>query len=192
VSGDPRPIIEGADGEPLLLAPEGFAQAHERLNRVLVSTVVDRARCAGRKVLELFAGAGNFTVALARAAKKVSAVELDGRAVAALRENVARRALHEVSARECTAEEAAASHKSFDVVVMDPPRAGAAGVIEAFSTHAPRRLVYVSCEPATFGRDAGRLLDRGMELESIDAFEMFPQTPHVELVAAFSAKRGRP
>jgi 23S rRNA (uracil1939-C5)-methyltransferase len=187
-SGDPRPVFDGADGAPIVLAPEGFAQANEKLNHELVRTVVERARCEGKKVLELFAGAGNFTVAIARAAKKVSAVELDGRAVRALRDNLAARAITNVAARESAADEAAASHKSWDVVVLDPPRQGAAEVVAALVQELPKRVVYVSCEPATFARDAQRLCERGMRLESLDAFEMFPQTPHVELVGVFSSR----
>lgn len=188
VSGDPRPVYCGADGAPMVLAPEGFAQANEALNGALVQTVVDRAACTNKKVLELFAGAGNFTVALARVAKKVSAVERDARAVRAMRENVAARGLNNVACRESAAEVAAACHRSWDVVVLDPPRSGASEVISVLLDDPPKRLVYVSCEPATFGRDASRLERNGLRLESLDAFEMFPQTPHVELVGVFSKR----
>ena len=191
-SGDPRPVVRGADGADIVLAPEGFAQANEQLNHELVRTVVERARCDGKKVLELFAGAGNFTVALAPVAKKISAVELDARAVRALQENLAARSIANVSARECPAEVAAATHRSSDIIVLDPPRQGASEVIAALVTDLPRRLVYVSCEPATFSRDAQRLIAAGMRLDSLDAFEMFPQTPHVELVAVFSTGGARP
>jgi 23S rRNA (uracil1939-C5)-methyltransferase len=191
VSGDPRPVFRGADGAPVVLAPEGFAQANEGLNAALVATVVERAKCANKKVLELFAGAGNFTVALARVAKKVSAVELDARAVRAMRDNVAARGLDNVACRESPADVAAAGHRSWDIVVLDPPRAGASEVVSVLADDPPKRLIYVSCEPATFGRDASRLEAKGLKLESLDAFEMFPQTPHVELVGVFSSRTAK-
>ncbi|MFO0560407.1 MAG: RsmD family RNA methyltransferase [Polyangiales bacterium] len=191
VSGDPRPVFRGADGAPVVLAPEGFAQANEALNSALVQTVVERAKCANKKVLELFAGAGNFTVALARVAKKVSAVELDARAVRAMRDNVVARGLENVACRESPADVAAAGHRAWDVIVLDPPRTGASEVVSVLVNDPPKRLVYVSCEPATFGRDASRLEEKGLKLESLDAFEMFPQTPHVELVGVFSSRSAK-
>ena len=118
VHGDPRPVVEGADGLPLTLGPEGFAQANESLNVALARHVVEQARCDGRRVLELFAGAGNFTVLLARTARKVSAVELDPRAVRALQDNVAARGLSNVSARACEALDAVVSGVRDDVVVL--------------------------------------------------------------------------
>jgi 23S rRNA (uracil1939-C5)-methyltransferase len=190
VDGDPRPVVRGFDDAPLTLASEGFAQANEALNLELVRTVVERARCEGKKVLELFAGAGNFTIAIARKARKVSAVELDGRAVRAMQDNLAARAIDNVAAREGPSEIAARSHRSWDVVVLDPPRQGAADVIAALVEEPPKRVVYVSCDPATCSRDVQRLLGAGMSVESIDAFEMFPQTPHVELVVALSRRGG--
>jgi 23S rRNA (uracil1939-C5)-methyltransferase len=188
-SGDARPLLEGADGKPLWIAPEGFAQANESLNSELVRYVVDQSKCDGRKVLELFAGAGNFTVMLAPRAKKVSAVEFDAKAIRALRENVAARGITNVSARECEALDAVVASVREDVVVLDPPRQGAHDVCARLALEPPRRLVYVSCDPATFGRDAGRLLP-GMALEALAAFEMFPQTPHVELVGTFVRRTG--
>lgn len=190
VDGDPRPVVAGVDGAPLVLAPEGFAQAHETLNQELAQTVVARARCDAKKVLELFAGAGNFTVALARKAKKVSAVELDARAVKALQDNLAARSIDNVAARTSPAEDAARSHRNWDVIVLDPPRQGAPEVMAALVEEPPKRVVYVSCDPATFGRDVQRLLAAGMSVESLDAFEMFPQTPHVELVATIVRRGG--
>jgi 23S rRNA (uracil1939-C5)-methyltransferase len=190
VHGDPRPVVDGADGLPLTLGAEGFAQANESLNVELARHVFDQARCDGRRVLELFAGAGNFTVLLARAARKVSAVELDPRAVRALQDNVAARGLSNVSARACEATDALTSGVREDVVVLDPPRQGALDACTRLGVDAPRRVVYVSCDPATFGRDAERLRV-GMELESVTAFEMFPQTAHVELVGTFVRRAGR-
>jgi tRNA/tmRNA/rRNA uracil-C5-methylase (TrmA/RlmC/RlmD family) len=73
-----------------------------------------------------------------------------------------------------------------DVVVLDPPRTGiSAAAVSGLLTWRAGRLVYVSCDPATLARDAARIVERGYALQSIDAFDMFPNTPHVEAVALF-------
>jgi 23S rRNA (uracil1939-C5)-methyltransferase len=114
-------------------------------------------------------------------------VESDVRAVAALRENVAARALANVTAT-CGDAEAALAGARTDVVVLDPPRTGARAVCEALAARTPRRVVYVSCDAPTLGRDVGMLM-HGMELVALDAFEMFPQTPHLEVVATLVRRR---
>ncbi|MDP3279351.1 MAG: RsmD family RNA methyltransferase [Deltaproteobacteria bacterium] len=187
-AGDPRPCVLASDGAPLWLAPEGFAQAHEGLNGALGAYVAEQAQCEGRKVLELFAGAGNLTVLLARRAKKVRAVELDRLATLALQGNVAARGLRNVSVQCEGAERVVTEGFREEVVVLDPPRTGAREVCEIINKTPPRTLVYVSCDPPTFGRDAG-ILSASMELVSLRTFEMFPQTVHVEVVGTFVRRR---
>jgi 23S rRNA (uracil1939-C5)-methyltransferase len=180
VTGDPRPRVEGPDGAPLVLGVDGFAQANASLNASLAETVVRLAPTAGRRVLELHAGAGNFTVMLARQALSVTAVESDRDAASAMRENLAARALTNVSVRAEPAERCVDAKA--DVVVLDPPRTGAREVVEALAKRTDlRAIVYVSCDPATLGRDLTTLRTR-FEVTAIEAFEMFPQTAHVETV----------
>jgi len=69
--------------------------------------------------------------------------------------------------------------------VMDPPRTGARDAVASLSEHGPARIVYVSCDPATLARDSKRLVEGGYALAQLDAFDMFPQTPHVECLAVF-------
>jgi 23S rRNA (uracil1939-C5)-methyltransferase len=187
VAGDPRPVVRGGDGRPLWLAPEGFAQANEALNANLAARVAADARPAGAVVLELYAGAGNFTVLLAREAKRVVAVEADRPASTALAANLAARGLENVTVVTEDAARVAAERRA-DVVVLDPPRTGARETCEALARRPPARLVYVSCDPPTLGRDLATL-DPSMELVSLAAFEMFPQTPHLEVVAALRRRR---
>jgi 23S rRNA (uracil1939-C5)-methyltransferase len=85
---------------------------------------------------------------------------------------------------------ASARASAADVVVLDPPRAGAREVCAVLGRRPPRRCVYVSCDPPTLGRDLG-LLGTGMDLASLTAFEMFPQTPHVEVVAVLHKRSAR-
>lgn len=180
VWGDARPVVTGADGAPLRIGIDGFAQAHATLNRALAEHVVARADAKGRRVLELYAGAGNFTVGLARASSAVTAVESDGGAVEAMRENLARRGIENVTVRRESAE--ACADAKGDVVVLDPPRTGAREVCEALAKRSNvRTVVYVSCDPPTLGRDLAALAGR-YAVRDVAAFEMFPQTAHVETV----------
>lgn len=181
-AGDPRPVVEGADGEPLALAIDGFSQGNVALNAALARHAVGALQCAGRGVVELYAGAGNFTVLLAREARRVWAVESDAAAVEALRENVARRGIENVTAQSRSAEDLGGGWAG-DHVLLDPPRTGAREVCDALVKRPARRVVYVSCDAQTLGRDLGALAAE-YELESLTAFEMFPQTAHVEVVAA--------
>lgn len=189
IAGRPQPIVRGGDGGWLTLGLQGFAQANETLNAMLAAHVSHEALATGRVVVELFAGAGNFTVLLARTANKVFAIESDREAVAAMQANLAERALTNVRASVGNAENA--TDRKADIVVLDPPRTGARIVCETLAKKPPRRVVYVSCDPPTFGRDATILL-RSMTLERLAVFEMFPQTPHMEVVATFSKRRVRP
>lgn len=179
--GDAREHAVGWDGEPLIGPVGGFSQANEPVNRELVALVHRWAAPEGARILELFCGHGNLTVALARGAAQVTAVEADGAAAEACRENLARRGL------EGTVRQAGAAGASVgppvDVVVLDPPREGAAEAIGGIVDRHPARIVYVSCEPSTLGRDLQALARGGYAVRDAVAFDMFPQTAHVEAAA---------
>jgi len=188
--GDPREVVSSGDpagsSEDLRTAPGGFAQAQEAVNEALVARVVAAAEPDGARVLELYAGHGNLTVALARTAAELVAAERDPEAVAAARENLARQGLGDgrrAQIRMADAVDAvrARTPGTVDVVVLDPPRRGAGPeVIAAVAELAPARVVLVSCEPVTLARDLRGLLARGYDVDQAVAFDMFPQTPHVE------------
>jgi len=187
--GAPVPWSLGVDGEPLRVPPFGFAQAHEDVNALLVRHVdalVQRVASSDgsvsrRVVGDWYAGAGNFTVALARS-HDVVACESNAEAVALLRENLRSRGL------SATVIASPAAHaelpKKVHTLVVDPPRTGAREVLERLPPRL-RNLVYVSCDAASFARDAKGLAARGFAMRSLDLFEMFPQTSHVETVALF-------
>jgi len=181
--GDPRPVVTLADG-PLFAPIAGFSQASERGDAVLVQRVVALADPEGLEVIELFAGSGNLTVALAREAVHVTAVEQVGAACVAMRENVALRKLEtRVKVIEADAE-AYALPTHGDLVVLDPPRTGARGAIAEIVKKRPKRVVYVSCDPTTLGRDLRVLLAEGYVVKAIEALDLFPGTSHVESVVA--------
>lgn len=180
--GDPVERGTALDGGALLGTIGGFSQAHDQVNAVLVQHVVDCARTAGARVLELYAGHGNLTVALAGGSARYTAVEIDPQAVASCRQNLESRSL-KASVLQAPAEK----HRHngpLDVVVLDPPRAGARGVLSGLLDSRPSRIVYVSCDPGTLGRDLGELAQAPYRLESATVFDMFPHTAELESVVS--------
>lgn len=183
--GDPTPWIEGADDAPLRLAPGGFSQATEegntRLARRAAELAFEVSPNPDGAVLELYSGAGNLTVLLAKE-RKVVAVESDRASCQAARTNLEARGL---TARVVDADASTyALPSGTKLVVIDPPRTGARDVAKALATKPIGAVVYVSCDPPTLGRDLAILAEGGYELRAIETFEMFPQTSHVETVAA--------
>lgn len=179
--GDAREWSEGFDGQPLEGTVAGFAQANAAVNRALVARVVERVQSRDARVLELYAGSGNFTIALAAGAASYTAIEQAPDAVAALRRNLAARSLA-AKVVEGDVSERVRRAGPIDVVLLDPPRTGAPGVLAAIAAHKPKRVVYVSCDPATLARDLAELLPR-YTLTWLEAFEMFPQTAELESLA---------
>lgn len=180
--GDPRAVTM-VNGAPMRAPPGGFAQASELGDRVLVELVTQRARASGLRVLELFAGSGNFTHALAREAAHVTAVEIDAAASTAARENLRDKPNVKMVVADA---DAYAIPKDVDVIVLDPPRSGARGAARAINDRKIKRVVYVSCEPSTLARDLQSLSNYAVE--SIDAVDLFPDTSHVETIATLKRK----
>jgi tRNA/tmRNA/rRNA uracil-C5-methylase (TrmA/RlmC/RlmD family) len=170
-----------------------FWQVHPQAAPVLTRAVLEGTGARpGDRVTDLYAGAGLFTVALARAVGPtgvVTAVERSGPAVADLKRNVSGIGHVEVIRADVSPGLVARRIGRPDVVVLDPARAGAGpAVMAALRGLDPpaRRIVYVSCEPAPFARDLRVLLDGGWSLRSLRAFDLFPMTEHVELVGVMA------
>ncbi len=179
----------GIDGQPLHAVADGFSQANSDVNRRLVELVVELAQAADSSVLELYAGHGNFTVALAGAATALCAVEADAQAAAACRANLAARALGNTRVVAGSADELAL-RGHFDVLVLDPPRAGAPALAALAARHTPERVVYVSCHMTTLGRDLRALHALGFVVDRAHVLDMFPQTAHVEAVVRLVRRTG--
>lgn len=163
-----------------------FFQVNRLLVEDLVEAVVGQAR--GRLAIDLYAGVGLFTLQLARRFEQVYAIE--GNHLAAshgvhnLRNNGAGNVRFEATSVEAWLKNRGTQIGRPDFVLLDPPRAGAgAAVIERISAIGPRLVSYVSCDPSTLARDLRGLIDRGYELRSLVALDMFPQTFHLETVA---------
>jgi 23S rRNA (uracil1939-C5)-methyltransferase len=185
--GDPTPWMGGADGLPLRLAAGGFGQASEAMNSKLAAHVAALAERLGvDKGVELYAGAGNLSVILARRVRELVCVEADRDACEAARMNLSARGLR-ARVVEADAEHHAWS-PSTSLLVLDPPRTGARAVAERLATLPVAHVIYVSCDAPTLGRDLS-ILQQVYALTSVQVFEMFPQTSHVEVVVALTRKR---
>ena len=162
-------------GSPRLALPAGgFAQVGRVANAALVAAVLEAVGPTPGVVQELYAGSGNFTRHLVGVAKAVYASDGDPAAVARGERNVPQAAWdrrpHAVTP---------------DTVVLDPPRDGADRAHLTAAGRARRRVVYVSCDPQTLGRDARALVAAGFRLAGAVALDLMPQTFHVEVVATF-------
>ena len=181
-----RPVHIGFGGVAVPIEPGAFLQASAEGEAALVDAVLAAVGDAW-KIADLFAGLGTFTLPLSRRAA-VHAVEGDASAMAAL--SSAARTLPNVTAarRDLFDDPLTASELSrFDAVVFDPPRAGAREQSTQIAASGVPIVVAVSCNPATFARDARILTDGGYRLERVTPVDQFVWSAHVELVARFTA-----
>jgi 23S rRNA (uracil1939-C5)-methyltransferase len=193
LSGEPsvwdplRVVTNGrVSGGELHRHPESFFQANRFLVPELVGAVLDSVPSAG-DVLDLYAGVGLFSVALAASGRQgMTAVEGDRSSGKDLVRNASPFGGAVTVVRESVETHVHSARKTAPVVIVDPPRTGMSSeALNALVRLAPLRLVYVSCDPATLARDARRLFDAGYTMESLRAFDLFPNTPHVESMAVF-------
>jgi 23S rRNA (uracil1939-C5)-methyltransferase len=172
--------------------PTDFVQVNAGINVELVSTAVRLADVRPTdRVLDLYCGLGNFSLALAQRAGELVGVEGDAGLVARAVRNAAANGIG--NARFVTADLAASDwsfyRERWDVVVLDPPRTGAEAPIAEMHRSLPRRIVYVSCHPATLARDAQVLVGQlGYRLTTARVFDMFPHTHHIEALALFERR----
>jgi len=196
-------LVEPASARPLLYRlPEfglafafrstDFTQVNYAVNQVLVRRAIALLDPRpGDHIADLFCGLGNFTLALARRGAQVIGVDgsedlvLRG-AENSQRNGVAERATFWSGNLYAHADDVLQRLPRIDKMLLDPPRDGAAAVVQALGAHAPRRLLYVSCNPATLARDAGVLVvGKGYRFRAAGVINMFPHTSHVESIALF-------
>jgi 23S rRNA (uracil1939-C5)-methyltransferase len=161
-----------------------FFQGHRFLLDDLVGDVVEMTP-AGGAVLDLYAGVGLFALALADRAERVLGAELSHIAVEDARANIEANAKTNVRVRQGDVAEALASWPAEpgERIVLDPPRTGAgAAVVRAVAERRPECVVYVSCDPPTLGRDLAVFAKHGYSVDGVRAFDIFPDTFHVETV----------
>ena len=183
--GDLERALVAADGG-VLHAPAGaFAQSNAQVNRRLSELVVELAEPEDARVIELYAGHGNFSVALAARARALWAVEGDAAAADACRKNLATRGFAHARVLAQDVGKLRLDERA-DVVVLDPPRAGAKPLADIVRSVRASRVVYVSCHMTTLSRDLKSLCALGFQVERAHMLDMFPHTAHVEAVVRLS------
>jgi 23S rRNA (uracil1939-C5)-methyltransferase len=176
------------------VSPTSFFQTNVKAAGLMVE-LVQSALCGAGSVLDLYAGAGLFTLPLAKRGSRVTAVEESAVSVA---DGEASRRVNHIAEAQCRfvrarAEDVATGrHRralsiSRDAVVMDPPRQGCAPAVLTWVAHSlrPATIAYVSCNPEALATDAGVLVTSGYRLVRAQPVDMFPHTPHIETVAVF-------
>jgi len=179
---------ERAEEFDLWAEPGVFTQANPEVNELLVEAVL-HALPVGKapRVLELHAGVGNYSLPLAKAGAIVFTAEHQERAVKLAQRNAqeAGISMHAFYLEDVEALQPGGPVpplSDFDAVLLNPPRVGAFDVAKVLAKSGPERIAYVSCDPATLARDARELIGGGYRITEATAFDMFPQTPHVEVL----------
>jgi 23S rRNA (uracil1939-C5)-methyltransferase len=191
-------IVERLHGLEFEASVNAFLQTNSAQAAALYAAALETARLTGgERVLDLYCGTGTLTLMLARAAREVAGVESVPDAIEAARRNAHRNG---IANAQFVAGEARAVLREWargerprpwsdgtsgpDVVLVDPPRAGLhPRVVARVAELTPRRVVYVSCNPATLARDLKDFAAAGWRLGEVAPFDMFPHTPHIECVA---------
>lgn len=184
--------LETPDGANVKLAfhPMDFTQVNADINKKMVRRALEWLDVQkDERVLDLFCGLGNFTIPLATQSKETVGVEGDDAMVVRGKENASLNGLDNVRFHganlqaDFTTE--AWAKEGFDKILIDPPRSGALDVCNHLTSFGAKRIVYVSCNPATLARDAGVIVEKGYRLVKAGVMDMFPHTAHVESIALF-------
>jgi len=175
----------------LAYAVGGFAQVNLEQNRRLVAEVLSAAGPVdGLRILDLYCGMGNFSLPLAQGGAQVVGVEDFPPAIERARGNAQANGLGAAfwcrPVAQALANELAGEH--FDLVVLDPPREGAKDAMTALLHQRPRRILYVSCDPATLVRDLKPLIHKGYRVTGARGIDLFPQTFHLESLTCLEAQ----
>ncbi|MCL4455836.1 MAG: class I SAM-dependent RNA methyltransferase [Nitrospirae bacterium] len=193
--GDNKPLKQGKefitlnlDSQKYTLSPMSFLQSNWRLNLDVVRLLKDCLQpLRGKRVLDMYAGAGNFSLPVSLDAGEVIAVEENPYAVEDGKRNVRINAI-----KNCrfirSSIEAVNVKGRVDILITDPPRAGLTNrAVEKIISMTPERIAYVSCNPTTLARDLKKLLVK-YDIESLRVIDFFPQTYHIEALAFLGLK----
>ena len=188
VVGDAEVELEIEDGVTLRNDADLFSQVNRSQNRKLVAAAMEMAAPTRQTaMLDLFCGTGNFSIPAARRGARVTGVDSESAAIAAANRNAQRLGLGDAQFVAMEARELAAflyrARSRPEVVLLDPPRTGAAELMEPIVRLHPARVVYVSCDVATLARDLRVLRASNYSIERVRAFDFFPNTHHIEIVA---------
>jgi len=171
--------------------PVDFIQVNQHINNEMINLALELLEISGQdNVLDLFCGLGNFSLPMARQCRHVTGVEGDAGLIERARTNAEGNNISnaEFHVSDLAGDDLQANfmEREYSKVLLDPPRAGAMEIIERMGFHGTTRLVYVSCNPATFARDACILVkNKGFDLQQAGVMDMFPHTSHIESIALF-------
>jgi len=193
LDGVPAPLLSyrlDRFGVTLFFHPTDFVQVNAAVNELLVACALSALQpTVNDRIVDLFCGIGNFTLPLASHGARVRGIEGATELVERARDNARRNGLAaraEFAVADLYAmSPGTAALEWANKVLLDPPRAGAGPVLPQLLQSKVDRLVYVSCHPTSFAKDAARLCAGGFELTQMRTFDMFPQTTHVESLALF-------
>jgi tRNA/tmRNA/rRNA uracil-C5-methylase (TrmA/RlmC/RlmD family) len=193
VVAGPTRVTERAAGRTWQVAPTAFWQVHPAAAQTLAADVVELlAPRRGDRIWDLYGGVGLFAAALAPhadATGRITVVEGDAAAAAGARENLRDLTTVTVLHSDVASALAKPHWRSVDLVVLDPPRSGAgAAVVAAVCARGPRAVTYVACDPAALARDVRTFGSHGYELTVLRAYDLFPNTHHVECVALLTPR----
>ena len=198
VLGDASVPVRLEAGLELEADADQFSQVNRAQNQRLVAAVMEMAApAAGVNVLDLFGGAGNFSLPAARRGAVVTGADAEAAAIEAARRNALRLGFERAQFVAIKAAEMAKfltrARSRPDAVILDPPRDGAPELIGALAAMRPGRVIYVSCDAATLARDLRGLVEAGYWIDRTGAFDFFPNTHHAEIVvrAVLTSIRGR-
>ncbi len=204
-AGGETELISGADyldeeigGIRVRISPEAFFQTNTEMAERLYGIAIDRAQLSGfERVYDLFCGIGTIGLLMAPRAAELWGLEVVPAAVA---DAIANASLNEIEGAHFFAGDVRLALRELvsragrpDVLAVDPPRAGLSQkVVRRIIEAAPRRIVYVSCNPTTLAPNAAQLVEAGYALGPVQPVDMFPQTPHIECVAVLDRARPGP
>lgn len=179
------------DSIQIRFEPGDFTQVNFDINRQMVQQALDWLQLrATDRVLDLFCGLGNFTLPLAQQAAQVVGVEGDQAMVQRAQANATENGLSHVEFHMANLFEPDAwvcwLQQNYDAVLLDPPRSGAQEILPLLVQRGISKILYVSCSPASFARDAAILSEAGYQLQKAGVMDMFPHTAHVETMALFT------
>ncbi len=173
-------------GLTLQISATSFHQTNSELNEILIDKALLLAAPSKKDtVLDLFCGAGNFSLPMATKAGKVIGVDFDGSAIKDAQNNMQINKLNNIQFKVQDLSGSFKNNFIANIVILDPPRTGALHILPDIVAMKPEKIIYVSCDSASFARDSKLLVDANFRLESLSILDFFPQTYHTETAALF-------
>ena len=181
-------VVLNLDGLQYTVSPWSFFQSNWELNKRVVRLIVEELQSLeGKRILDLYAGAGNFSLSLSPIASEIIAVEENKHSIKDGQRNASINKIKQLKFIRGRAE-SVKLNGDFDVIILDPPRPGLTKTaMERVLEISPEMIIYVSCNPSTFARDLKKLKGN-YSIDSIRAIDMFPNTYHLESLAFLTKK----